>query len=141
MLQWLREQGSPWDGKGCALAAADGHLEVLQWAAGAEGCPNWSTDVHKNAAASGHLTILKWAAEAERDWPHGAVWAAAARAEQVEVLQWLIQEGYPWSVGAVRVMARSTNPEVQQFTLARESAFTRPEGWVLFPGRRGDESS
>eukprot|EP00611_Tribonema_gayanum_P006610 TRINITY_DN1588_c0_g3_i1.p1 TRINITY_DN1588_c0_g3~~TRINITY_DN1588_c0_g3_i1.p1 ORF type:complete len:113 (+),score=11.93 TRINITY_DN1588_c0_g3_i1:53-391(+) len=38
ILQWLRAQGCPWDGRICAEAVVNGHLELLQWAR-ANGCP------------------------------------------------------------------------------------------------------
>jgi hypothetical protein len=43
VLEWLRENGCPWNESTCAYAAWDGHLELLQWAR-ANGCPwNGST--------------------------------------------------------------------------------------------------
>ena len=55
MLQWLRENGCPWEEGTCSWAAQGGHLEVLQWAR-ANGCP-WDRGTRKNA--SGH--VLEWA--------------------------------------------------------------------------------
>ena len=31
-LQWAQANDCPWDEETCALAANNGHLEVLQWA-------------------------------------------------------------------------------------------------------------
>jgi hypothetical protein len=38
MVQWLRDNGCPWDTNTCLAAARHGHLEVLQWAR-SNGCP------------------------------------------------------------------------------------------------------
>eukprot|EP00588_Corethron_pennatum_P020942 CAMPEP_0194327760 /NCGR_PEP_ID=MMETSP0171-20130528/42339_1 /TAXON_ID=218684 /ORGANISM="Corethron pennatum, Strain L29A3" /LENGTH=155 /DNA_ID=CAMNT_0039087813 /DNA_START=178 /DNA_END=645 /DNA_ORIENTATION=+ len=38
VLEWLREQGCPWDEDTCWGAAQYGHLEILQWAR-EKGCP------------------------------------------------------------------------------------------------------
>ena len=38
MLQWLKNEGCPWDNRTCAYAAKNGHMDVLKWARG-ENCP------------------------------------------------------------------------------------------------------
>ena len=59
MLQWLRENGCPWDEETCALAAEGGHLEVLQWMR-ANGCPwNWRTVEY--ARRYRHFELSNWA--------------------------------------------------------------------------------
>jgi hypothetical protein len=50
----------------CAIAAAGGHLEVLQWAR-EQDCP-WNHRTCMSAAAGGHLEVLKWAREHGCDW-------------------------------------------------------------------------
>mmetsp|Transcript_8247 Transcript_8247/g.17064 ORF Transcript_8247/g.17064 Transcript_8247/m.17064 type:complete len:85 (+) Transcript_8247:1-255(+) len=46
VLQWLREEGSPWneytcyDEYTCEVAARGGHLELLRWAL-ENGCPHY----------------------------------------------------------------------------------------------------
>ena len=59
MLQWLRENGCPWDESTCAAAAEGGHFNVLQWAR-ANGCP-WNGLTCFYAVLSGHREMLKWA--------------------------------------------------------------------------------
>ena len=55
MLQWLREDGCPWDENICMAAAEGGHLEMLLWAR-ANGCP-W--DEYTRIYAKG--LVLEWA--------------------------------------------------------------------------------
>jgi hypothetical protein len=38
VLQWLRDNGCPWDWRVCDVAAENGHEAVLHWAR-ANGCP------------------------------------------------------------------------------------------------------
>ncbi len=59
ILQWLRNQGCPWDEKTCSSAAAGGHLEVLQWAR-SQGRP-WDEETYMCAAMRGRLEVLQWA--------------------------------------------------------------------------------
>ena len=61
ILQWARENGCPWDVRTCIAAAENGHLSILQWARG-NGCP-WDALTCKAAAENGHLLILQWARE------------------------------------------------------------------------------
>lgn len=58
ILQWLRENGCPWDDRTCIYAASGGHLEALRWAM-ENGCPvnDW---VCAAAAEKGHLDVLMW---------------------------------------------------------------------------------
>jgi hypothetical protein len=57
-LQWLREQGSPWNDLTCKCAAENGHLEVLQWARD-NGCP-WDLRTYKSAEESGNEQIMAY---------------------------------------------------------------------------------
>lgn len=52
VLQWARQKGCDWNVHTCTFAAYNGHLEVLQWAR-QNGC-NWDANTSYNAAASGH---------------------------------------------------------------------------------------
>ena len=61
VLEWLRENGCPWDETTCSGAAENGHLEVLKWAH-ENGC-TWDEYTCRGAAKGGHLEVLKWARE------------------------------------------------------------------------------
>jgi hypothetical protein len=58
VLQWLVENGFPWDERICEYAAYNGRLDILQWAR-ENGCP-WNTWVCSYAAQNGYLDILQW---------------------------------------------------------------------------------
>ena len=53
VLQWARENDCPWDEETCSNAALDGHLEVLQWAR-ENGCP-WNELTRELAASKGYV--------------------------------------------------------------------------------------
>ncbi|CAN0374835.1 unnamed protein product, partial [Ectocarpus sp. 12 AP-2014] len=59
VLQWLRDNGCPWDEGTCSYAAWGGYLEVLQWTRN-NGCP-WDKETCSKAAWRGHLEALQWA--------------------------------------------------------------------------------
>ena len=61
LLQFLRENGCPWDERTCAWAAENGHLECLKYVH-ENGCP-WGIGTSANAANYGHLKCLKYAHE------------------------------------------------------------------------------
>ena len=48
ILQWLRENGCPWDWSTCGWAAREGHTEVLRWAR-ENGC-EWEYQIRDFAA-------------------------------------------------------------------------------------------
>ena len=59
-LQWLREDGCPWNENTCAMAAYGGHLEVLQWIR-ANGCPWDERTCYCAATEIVNLEVLQWA--------------------------------------------------------------------------------
>lgn len=81
------------------LAAANGHLPVLQWLHEhrAEGC---TADAFHFAVIYGHLLVLQWLHEAELTATCCDVEVAAEAVElaaehgQLEVLEWLLDAGY-----------------------------------------------
>ena len=59
-LQWLREDGCPWNENTCAMAAYGGNLEVLQWMR-ANGCPWDERTCYCAATEIVNLEVLQWA--------------------------------------------------------------------------------
>lgn len=63
VLQWVRENGCPWDDYTCSWAANSGHLEVLKWAL-ANGClwelRSWTTIVKNAVKSKEHMAVLEW---------------------------------------------------------------------------------
>ena len=78
ILQWLREQGCPWNTLTCLAAARGGDLATLQWAR-EHGC-DWHERTCAVAAKRGHLELLQWAAASGNAGAAAAVHAPAAAA-------------------------------------------------------------
>ena len=92
VLQWVRENGCPWDVWTCSHAAGWGHLEVLKWAC-ANGCP-WDDYTCSWAANSGHLEVLKWALANDCLWELRSLTTIVKSKEHIVVLEWLRANGY-----------------------------------------------
>lgn len=58
VLQWLRQNGCPWDQRACHEAAGEGHLMILRFLHQNE-CP-WDEDTCSSAARGGHLCVIQW---------------------------------------------------------------------------------
>jgi hypothetical protein len=67
------------------MAAAGGHLEVLQWAK-ANGAP-WDESVCSSAAVEGHLDVLQWAKANGAPWNINLIRGAASK--KPKILEWL----------------------------------------------------
>ncbi len=87
------EEGRKWDVRTCYSAAANGHLEVLQWAR-ANGCP-WDERTCSHAAANDHLDVLRWAHDNDCPWNMDTCRFAAWKGH-FEVLKWVRANGCPW---------------------------------------------
>ncbi|KAL6059777.1 Ankyrin repeat domain containing protein [Balamuthia mandrillaris] len=93
VLQWAREHGFPWDESTCNAAAETGQLKVLQWAR-ENGAP-WDETTCTNAAAGGHLEVLQWARANGCPWDEDTCTLAAFNGH-LEVLQWARENSCPW---------------------------------------------
>ncbi|KAG5178060.1 hypothetical protein JKP88DRAFT_350445 [Tribonema minus] len=142
LLEWLRENGCPWDEHTCSGAAEGGHLEVLRWAR-ANGCP-WSQETTWAAAKGGHLEVLQWAAAngcpcdeetcrnaacgghlAALQWlrARGCPWneltcTFAADGGHLRVLQWARAHGCPWNEGTCARAAKRGHLDILQWARA-----------------------
>lgn len=95
VLRWLHTHGgADWDHGVCALAAAHGHLEALQYVR-LQGC-DWGEDTCLFAAENGHVEVLQWArAQAPPcPWSSSACLRAAVH-NQLPALQWLRAQSPP----------------------------------------------
>ena len=131
LVQWLRGMGCQWyDYVGeddlVALAAREGHLELLQWLIQmrdemprGEGLP--LDDVLENAAEYGHLELLRWLCGEGCFWNlmDEVVMSCAAKGGHLEVLQWLRAEGCPWDANTCYNAVRKGHVEVLRW--AREN--------------------
>ena len=106
MLQWLKDEGCPWDFKTCASAAREGHYKLLKWAVQA-GCPltpppteSFDTStVFTALAARGELNWLEWLLnnylKEGVDGQVHEIAMGAARVGRREILEWVVQKhGY-----------------------------------------------
>jgi hypothetical protein len=115
VLQWLRENGCPWDEYTCHHAAEGGHLEVLQWLR-ANGCP-WNASTCGSAAEGGQLEVLQWLRANGCPWDE-CTCAEAAGGGHLEVLQWARANGCPWNVSTCSGAANGGHLEVLRWTRA-----------------------
>jgi hypothetical protein len=56
-MQWLKEEGCPWNETACSAAASNGHLGLLQWLR-KEGCP-WNKNTTNLAGERNHTEVLR----------------------------------------------------------------------------------
>jgi hypothetical protein len=152
-LQFLRAQGCPWHGGACALAAEAGALQTLQWLR-EQGC-GWDAGyILQSAVSSGSTELTAWVmaqpgveitewllleavrrgdtamcqflrTEQRLPW-NECTTSAAASNNQVDTLNWLREQGCPWSVdklcaaaaerGAVEVLEHLQQHDGVQFS-------------------------
>jgi hypothetical protein len=84
------------------MAAANGHLHILNWAR-ANGYPPWDESICSHAAENGHLHVLKWARENNCPWKEHAC-AYAAMGGKLEVLKWMREMGVHGIVRHMRLL-------------------------------------
>ena len=116
VLRWAaRDQRCPWNEDTCYCAAEGGHLEVLQWAR-KNGCP-WDTRTCSHAARGGHLGVLRWARQHHCPW-NSWTCAKSAWGGHLEVLRWARDQGCPWDKTTCELAAMGGHLEVLRW--ARE---------------------
>ena len=93
LLQFLHENGCPWDEYTCYNAAGEGHLECLKYAH-ENGCP-WNEDTCSKAAKNGHFECLKYAHENGCPWDESTC-SKAAKYGHLECLKYAHENGCPW---------------------------------------------
>ncbi|KAL6076214.1 Ankyrin repeat domain containing protein [Balamuthia mandrillaris] len=94
LLKWVREKHQfPWSEE-TSYGAADGHLEVLQYAQ-ANGCPCNFRALAERATQLGHLDVLQWAFDRAEGAYRDASYASKRAAEcgHLHVLQYLHAKG------------------------------------------------
>ena len=93
VLQYLREEGCPWDMWTCYSAAQYGHLECLRYAR-ENGCP-WDEETCSRAASGGRLECLRYLHENGCPWDETTCWQAAAGGH-LKCLRYAHENGCPW---------------------------------------------
>jgi hypothetical protein len=124
VLEWLVQ--NMWDlGPDlCTEAAGNGKLRALQWLV-AHGA-NWDELTTQYAIINGHLDVLKWAIE------HGcpyyntnACMSDAINRNQIHVVEWLYERGFPIHESAPRYAIIYGHLEVLQWMYAKVPLLVR----------------
>ena len=94
LLQFLHENGCPWDIRTCSWAALYGHFECLKYAH-EKGCP-WDEWTCSWAAEYGHLECLIYAHENGCPW-HESTCSSSALKGHFDCLKYAHENGCPGS--------------------------------------------
>ena len=98
VVQWLRQNGCPWNSTTCYLAAKGGHLDVFKWLRDQDPpCP-WNEGTCTDAAWGGHRNVLEWLRDQDPPCPldigecAGAAWELISdgmTGRGDDILQWI----------------------------------------------------
>jgi hypothetical protein len=118
VLQWLLAEGvlemGPW---ACEVAACDGHHNILQWLH-ENGCP-WDVDTCSAAASVGRTNTLKWLRDNGCPW-NAETCVLASFHGHLETLRWARANGCPWDKDACALGARASGyPHVAEWIEAQ----------------------
>ena len=91
ILMWLRENRCPWDSQTCEYAAYNGHFSILKWAY--EKCCPLTTQCCSNTAQYGYVEILKWLREQGCEWDD-KLGLKAYQYNSVYIIDWFTKNGY-----------------------------------------------
>ena len=119
LVKWALAEGCPREGAGqafnmVACAAKHGHLELVRWLVRERG---FALDVQlmNGATFSGNLELVRWLRRERCPW-NGAVLYEAARAANLELLQWLCgEQGCEMDETVMQWAVRSGNLKVVQW--------------------------
>jgi hypothetical protein len=105
----------------CQVAAAGGHLEVLQFLRANDF--SWDYPVYDAAAGGGHLRVLRWmwetmGSQAQSEWSDAETVHRAALGGHLAVLQWLREKGSEWDELTCESAALEGHLEVLQWARA-----------------------
>ena len=113
VLQYVHEQGCPWDACTTSAAALQGCLSCLQYAL-AHGCPCVESVCTQAATAQGSLACLKALHE------HGCEWdactaKAVAESGNLGVMGYLYDQGCPWDQRTPAAAAKNGHLDILEF--------------------------
>ena len=112
IVKYLHSNGCPWDRYAYAYAAGNGHLEIITYLHN-NGCP-WDESACANAAANGHLEILKYLHTNNCPWDKWACDDAALNGH-FEILEYLHDNGCPWDCSACVNAAANGHLEILKY--------------------------
>lgn len=113
-LQWLRNNGCPWDYVSAVNAAEFGNEKILDYIYKSGGTIN--TDVVCAAFESGHINIVKYLHNIGMSWDSD-LFGMAVFNDNNDLVKYLFAEGCPVSVYAATYAAQNGNLEILQFLI------------------------
>lgn len=117
MLRWLHTHGCPWDSEACAKAAEAGNMDVLVWLHN-HGCP-WDELTFHHVASQGNLETIEWLHRSGCPWDETTCSVAAERGF-LDVLRWLRAHGCPWDEMVCTYAADAGNLEMLKWLYAND---------------------
>ena len=98
LLKWLQTKGWTCDRSVTTSykAVKSGKVEMMQWLR--ENGVEWSCQTMTSAAVQGHLDLVKWMKANGCTWNSSTTYDVALKCENVEVLQWLIENSCPYEL-------------------------------------------
>ena len=132
MVKYCVANECPIDGRACAHAAFNGHLECLKYLHEEVNAP-WDSRTASWAAEKGHLHVLEYLVECEFDqYDTLACWEAAEYGH-LDCLKYLHETAKaPWDEDAVRTAHENNHPDCVQYLLDNDCPL--PEGWSYEDG-------
>jgi hypothetical protein len=115
VLKQLRQHGTPWNANTIAVKAAlSGNVQLLQWVREQDSEVVLSRNCF-NAAATSGLAMCKYLHAEACPWDYRACTAAAAD-DQLDTLKWLIETGCAWSPDlALTAAAHAGNVDMLEY--------------------------
>jgi hypothetical protein len=102
-IEDLGEFRSQWTEETCAIAAREGHLNVVKWLR-KNGCP-WNDCTISWSARTGQLKVIQWAVK-NLCTIDSLACAFAAQAGHLHVLEWMVENEFPWCKDNCLMLAR-----------------------------------
>jgi hypothetical protein len=121
MLLYLRQQGCEFNEETMARAAAHDHLAVCQFLV-REQC-RWDFDACTEAATGGHLETIRFLHASGCPWPFDLVCSNAVSGGNIELLQYLKQQGYAFGAGAMNAAAYAGHTHICEYLRAEQCAW------------------
>ena len=108
----------PWNARTCGDAAEGGHIAILDYLR-QQGCA-WDADVAWRASRGGHIDLLKWCRAQQPPVPmDGRACEHAAKANNLDMLRWLRENGCEWSHTTCTAAAGQGHLKVLEYARAQ----------------------
>jgi hypothetical protein len=135
VLQWLHEQGCPWFGENISShAASSGSIEVLLYLK-QQGCV-LNIDTMRSAAMMGHLATCQFLVEEQCPCDADAC-TLAAQNGHMETVRFLLDSSCPWDVNAVCIRAAESG-DIQLLQYLKQQGCVFSEDVMRAAAHTGD---